>query len=402
MIRYVQQYKDFFGFFDFFLDFFDFPLMGTPPIWPFISLIASLDVFNYFFKRHFVLIYTLITGKAILYYIIIMAKKYKKKGSPPVKTVESTESISSLTTPQLYSIYDQDIVKSEDAEIYEELKRSRSKSSSLEPPLHVIDEVIRNNDGTTGTNHVGSADENAVLDDNNDVRPYSANPKLLSETILVPSVSTGNAAPVLDATVKNGARVHVTPFQKATNFVFALVVLSLSGIAYHQLSRNLHDNHLLHEDFASRPLLWGVKISQALSLDLLPDWFGYALEGIIFGSIIPLIDYVCKVKLRPTSYSLSSVTRSINAMLGVTFGIRKVQWSSSGQAAGAWGLLNVILWLFFDGTFSMFTQCSLLGMLCCLSCFHEITDISQFMYFMDFYFLGTLMFGKIGRYLYNH
>lgn len=315
-------------------------------------------------------------------------------------SVGSTESISSLTTPQLYSIYDQDIVKSEDVEIYEELKRSRSKSSSLEPPLHVIDEIIRHKEnGGDGENAVSEDGSSNII--NNDVRPYSANPKLLSETILAPSMSAGNAVPVLDATVRNGAKAPVTPFQKATNFVFALVVLSLSGIAYHQLSRNLHDNHLLHEDFASRPLLLGVKISQALSLGVLPDWFGYALEGIIFGSIIPLIDYMCQVRLRPTSYSLSSVTRSINAMLGVTFGIRKVEWSSSGQAAGAWGLLNVILWLFFDGTFSMFTQCTLLGMLCCLSCLHEISDISQFLYFMDFYFLGTLTFGKIGRYLYN-
>ncbi|KAL3232444.1 Protein NSG1 [Nakaseomyces bracarensis] len=324
-----------------------------------------------------------------------MAKKLKKRGSPPVKSVQSTESISSLTTPQLYSIYDQDIIKSEDVEIYEELKRSRSKSSSLEPPLHVIDEIIRHNKKSGDDNTISDGDST------NDLRPYSTNQKLLSETILPPSI--GNTVPIqLDATtVGTTSPRHITPFQKATNFAFALVVLSISGIAYHQLSRNLHDNHLLHEDFASRPLLWGVKISQALSLDLLPDWFGYALEGIIFGSIIPLVDYICKVKLRPTSYSLSSVTRSINAMLGVTFGIRKVPWSSSGQAAGAWGLLNVILWLFFDGTFSMFTQCSTLGLLCCLSCFHEITDVSQFLYFMDFYFLGTLMFGKIGRYLYN-
>ena len=322
-----------------------------------------------------------------------MVKGRKKKA---VKTVESSESISSLTTPQLYSIYDQDIVKSEDAEIYEELKRSRSKSSSLDTPLYAIDEIIhlkKDND---------KVNESPLIDvsEGSHIRPLSQHKKLINETLLTPSMSAGGNLG-LDATMANTMSFHVTPFQRFTNFVFAIVVLSISGVAYHQLSRNLHDNHLLHEDFASRPLLRGVTIQQKLSCGILPDWFGYALEGIIFGSIIPLMDHITKVKLRPTSYSLSSVIRSINAMLGVTFGIRKIQWASSGQAAGAWGLLNVILWLFFDGTLSMFSNCSVLGLLCCASCFHEITDVSQFLYFMDFYFLGSLMFGKIGRYLYH-
>lgn len=248
---------------------------------------------------------------------------------------KSNESISNLTRPQLYSIYDEDITKSEDTLVYEELKRSRGEH----------------------------------LDDRG----------LATESRLAP--------------------VKRSWWAKVVHFLFASSLLSVAGISYHELSRHLHDNHLLHADFASRPLSLGVEISHALTGGMIPEWAAYALEGVLFGLAIPLMDYVFDIK--STHNSWSSIMKSVNAMLGVTFGIRKVEWSSSLQAAGAWGLLNIILWLLFDSTISMFIGCSSLGLLACASCYREVTDKSQFLYFMDFYFLGLMLFGKVGRYLFS-
>ena len=102
--------------------------------------------------------------------------------------------------------------------------------------------------------------------------------------------------------------------------------------------------------------------------------------------------------------SLFSILRIVNAMLGVAFGIRKLDWSSSLQAASVWGLLNIIMWLFFDGTISLLFESLISSIGIIISCYSEFDynsrEISQFLYFEDFYFLGFLIFGKLGRYLF--
>ncbi|CAI1678033.1 hypothetical protein SEUBUCD646_0N01680 [Saccharomyces eubayanus] len=285
---------------------------------------------------------------------------------------KSTESISSLTKPQLYSLYDDDVVRSEDNDIYEELKRSVSIDSGRYSRDQTIDSTFGYGDKVSSS--------------------LPRNP-----------VSSNNLERILSASSihQNFPSRTMKTRQNFVHYLQAIFFLSLSGIAYHELSRNLHDNHLLHPEFASRPLILGVKICNGV----LPDWLGYAIEGVLFGSIIPILDHIFQTEVVKSSVphdSLPSVIRSINAMLGVTFGIRKIQWNSSLQAAGAWGLLNVILWLFFDGSISMLLSCICIGISCCISCYKDIIDGSQLVYFMDFYFLGSLMFGKLGRYLYSH
>lgn len=261
---------------------------------------------------------------------------------------KSTESMSNLTKPQLYSIYDEDITQSEDTLAYEKIKRSRGES----------------------------------LDDSG---------------LTMDSRLTFSAGSAMSASSE--LRTKKLWWTKIVNFVFATSLLSIVGISYHEVSIHLHDNHLLHPDFASRPLSLGVEISNALTGGRIPEWGAYALEGILFGLAIPLMDYVFQIKTPRNS--IGSIIRIINAMLGVTFGIRRVEWSSSLQAAGAWGLLNIILWLLFDSTKSMFIGCSSLGLLACVSCYGDMSDKSQFLYCMDFYFLGLLLFGKLGRYLFS-
>ncbi|EDO18314.1 hypothetical protein Kpol_1039p65 [Vanderwaltozyma polyspora DSM 70294] len=267
--------------------------------------------------------------------------------------IPSVESFTNLTKPQLFSIYDEDITKSEDNEIYKEMNKGDAFNED--------DEILEMKSGS-----MGPAISRVIS---------SNNPS---------SVSTVN-------------HHKSSTFNEIIRIISIVLVLSLSGIGYHQLSKNLHDNHQLHPDLASKPLLVVSKLSKVLTFGLIPDWAGYSLEGVIFGLLIPLFDYIFDIKPKPIS--TSSIIRSVNAMLGVTYGIRKVEWASSLQASGAWALLNIILWLFFDGTLSMFWCCAGLGFATCAAGYSNITHTSQLLYFMDFYFLGFMLFGKLGRYL---
>ena len=138
------------------------------------------------------------------------------------------------------------------------------------------------------------------------------------------------------------------------------------------------------------------------------DWIIYFIEGILFGSVIPILDLIFlqkqKVQEMNSDSSLFSILRIVNAMLGVAFGIRKLQWSSSLQAASVWGLLNIVMWLFFDGTASLLFESLISSIGIIISCYNEFDynsrELSQFLYFEDFYFLGFLIFGKLGRYLF--
>lgn len=252
----------------------------------------------------------------------------KKKVESLHSSFQSSESICNLTKPQLFGLYDDDVVKEEDQEIYEEAKKSAGK---------FID----------------------------------------------------------DSTIE----FKRTFGQMIIRIFFALIVFSISGIAYHELSKTLHDNHSLHEEFASKPLLVGVEICQKLSFGIIPTWAGYALEGILFGSLLPIVDYLTN-NLNENHTNLTSVLRAINAMLGVSLGIRKIEWTSSLQASGAWFALNIVLWLFFDGTLSVLFVGIGIGILTIITCYKSITEYSQILYFIDFHFLGVLFFSKLGRFLY--
>lgn len=180
------------------------------------------------------------------------------------------------------------------------------------------------------------------------------------------------------------------------------VILFVFGIAYHAVSLELYDNHDLSGNITSQPLYIGAKVSKLISGGIFPPWFTYGLEGIILGSILPLTDSYFDLKPQLKKANLLSIIKNVNVLLGVTYGIRKLEWSSSLQASGAWFLLNIILWLFFDGTLSMLFVCTLIASSSSYLCYLMLHfDNGVLLYIADFYFLGNLLFGQLGRYLFN-
>ena len=269
-------------------------------------------------------------------------KKECDKMSTSSERMNNSESISNLTKPQLYSLYDEDITNPKES--------------------------------------------NSIYQIVNETKKQQMKPK---------------------------HQRQLTIGQIIINYIFGIIVLGISGIIYLEISKNLHDNHQLHSSFTSKPVIVINKIIKWLFQDNIPpilknDWIIYFIEGILFGSVIPILDLIFlqkqKVQEMNSDSSLFSILRIVNAMLGVAFGIRKLQWSSSLQAASVWGLLNIVMWLFFDGTASLLFESLISSIGIIISCYNEFDynsrELSQFLYFEDFYFLGFLIFGKLGRYLF--
>ncbi|GMM54568.1 Nsg2 protein [Maudiozyma humilis] len=266
------------------------------------------------------------------------------KGSVLDPGIIPSDSMANLTKPTLYSLYDEDIA-------------DPSESSSIYKTL-------------------------------------SANARVATSSAAAPAV-------------------HRSVAEKVFSLIKNLVILSVSGILYLEVSKNLHDNHQLHASFTSKPVVVITRIQDwlfqgAVPLPLQQDWVKYAIEGVLFGSVVPVLDLVFlqkdKAQARNGDSTLFGILRIANAMLGVTYGIRKLQWSSSLQAAGVWGLLNIVLWLFFDGTPSLLFESLIASVGVTLGCVYEFDrssfDVAQFLYFEDFYFLGFIIFGKLGRFLF--
>ncbi|CAI4039508.1 hypothetical protein SMKI_08G1760 [Saccharomyces mikatae IFO 1815] len=198
-------------------------------------------------------------------------------------------------------------------------------------------------------------------------------------------------------------------YAKIINFIAAFFILFITGILFPMISECLFDNDQLAKGDIVSFLKYGIIIKNRIVAepDMVPDWAVFGTEGVIFGSIVPLVDYLTRRQRQPKTRSsaykntLGSFIRCANTLLGIIFGIRKIEWSSSLQASGAWSLLNIVLWLFFDGTLTVLFSGLVIGLISAFTCAQHFPQLSQTLYFIDFYFFALLMFSKLGRYLLN-
>lgn len=122
----------------------------------------------------------------------------------------------------------------------------------------------------------------------------------------------------------------------------SIVTLFGFGVAYGQLSRHLHDNHQVTS--------YTLDIDQTGAFSLL-----WGSQGIVLGFLFPVFDWIYPEKNRKWSRGkggadASSIIRSIAAFMGVAYGIRKLSWTSTLQAAFYWGMVNPCLWFILDAT----------------------------------------------------
>lgn len=209
-------------------------------------------------------------------------------------------------------------------------------------------------------------------------------------------------------------------FKKILKLTASLLILSASGILYNQLGQHIHDNHILVPELASKPLDIGIKISNQLVFNgVAPKWLIYSIEGILFGLVQPIFDkYIFRSKpyskdssSTPFGIDTSSIVRAAVAFLGVSFAVRKIEWSSSIQASIAWSLLSPCLWLLLDGTLSGFFTGVFVASIASFSVivfeglpknwYQDFEFTAVMLWLGNFFFFGLIIFGKIGRYLFE-
>lgn len=162
------------------------------------------------------------------------------------------------------------------------------------------------------------------------------------------------------ATASNGSRSPIpvaAGSAKRFSVLAALrgvIVLFLFGVAYGQLSKRLHDNN----DVST----WTLDIDHTGVLSLLSG-----SQGIVLGAILPLFDYLYPergrvLKRGKGGADWSSIVRASAAFLGIAYGIRKLAWASTSQAAFYWGMVNPCLWYILDATRNGFIVGTLTGL----------------------------------------
>ncbi|CCK71783.1 Nsg1p KNAG_0H03690 [Huiozyma naganishii CBS 8797] len=184
------------------------------------------------------------------------------------------------------------------------------------------------------------------------------------------------------------------------NGVIAVTLLFWTGVLFAKLSAELYDNRSLKKWMLSYTLDHISKWVNTYVVSV-PAFAVYGVLGVLCGVSVPLLDeYVFQHRL-DDGVDFKSVLKCLNALLGVCFGIRTIQWSSSMQGAGAWCLLNVLLWVFFDGTWSILTMGTAVVLVSVVMGRGASSSLSYLLYIVDFYSFSFMIFGKLGRYLFN-
>ncbi|KAH3683170.1 hypothetical protein WICPIJ_005867 [Wickerhamomyces pijperi] len=220
---------------------------------------------------------------------------------------------------------------------------------------------------------------------------------------------------------KDNARI-ISSKSQTLGFVTILknfFILGNLGVLFNKLGGQIHDNHILYKNLASKPLQISAQLINFLNI---PEYYIFAIQGIVFGSLLPLLDYTVfsryanskmKSKKLKEIKSTSSIIRSLAAFLGVAFAFRKIEWTSSIQASFAWTLLNPCLWLLLDGSFSGLATSLISAIVAVLisvafdveplptDWFQDTELLAVNLWLANFFFFGLLIFGKIGRSLYN-
>ncbi len=284
-------------------------------------------------------------------------------------SIKRTESEVNLTTPALYSFFDESDISNDEN-------------------INVNSELISQLDFITGA-------------------PIKSNPeRKKGKSFSFPQTHHQGQNPI-------SSPLSIKKIFKLVGFYISrFAILFLVGIAYTAFANNIHDNHFLTPQFLTHPLT----LSSYSTLSL-PIWLFAGLEGIVLGSLLPIFDYLIGQQFTTSNLDgkagndFSSILRASCAFLGIGYGIRKIDWTSSIQAALSWALLNPCLWFIIDGTFSGLVFCGVISS--AFTFFIGQIDRENFtllngeeiwvvyVWICSFFFCGLIIFGNLGRLLFK-
>lgn len=236
----------------------------------------------------------------------------------------------------------------------------------------------------------------------------------LSNIRLTSSSSSSSASPLLRPVNSRNVRGHARrPSQTVPSISNGVGVVPLStgavivrfsilfafGVAYGQFTRHIHDNHQVTSST--------LNIDRTGVLSLL-----WGFQGVTLGLLLPLFDWFYPEQRRwyrgKGGYDWASIIRAVAAFVGVAYGIRKLSWTSTLQAAVFWGLVNPCLWFILDATRNGFILSSLTaivgtGVFAVLFPDHlpraewSETYVSVFAWVASVFFCCSICFGNLGR-----
>lgn len=231
-----------------------------------------------------------------------------------------------------------------------------------------------------------------------------------------------------------------TPTKRGIPLVLKLLILAASSFVYNQITKHINYNHFGANKLTNLPLtitnlfifnlfeklhLLSYFSSERLSASgniaeyvvLVDNIIALTLQGLILSSLHPTLDKVLPKKFSarlmtsnpdPTKKAFfTDILRALVIFLGISYAIRKIEWSSFLQVAIVWSLLNPGMWSLLDGTISGFIASCLGSAVSCAfiylqngnaySVLLEEDGYALWLWIGSFFFCGVTIFGKIGR-----
>lgn len=222
-----------------------------------------------------------------------------------------------------------------------------------------------------------------------------------------------------------------------------VIILSLSAFVYNEITKHINYQHFATNELANFPLtvtnvfvfsvLEKLKLGNYFNVDgdfvkLADFFFAVTVQGLIMGLIQPIMDKVLPANFSKrllssnpfphaqTTYSnlFNDLLRASVTFLGISYAIRKIEWSSFLQVSIIWSLMNPGLWLLLDGTLSGFLSSTIVSLAACgIVYFENYVFVNQYyslqqedsiavwLWVCSFFFCGLIIFGKIGRGLFG-
>lgn len=243
---------------------------------------------------------------------------------------------------------------------------------------------------------------------------------------------------------ENNSRYSLFSPAAAVPAIFKLAILGITGILFAKLSEQIHDNNLqLTAKVVYRPIELSAKLIRAVffksqlfknssSIDILDQYsslIGF-VWGIVLGLTQPVLDLLFPAAynqrlfrfttVRSSGIDFSAIVRATIVLLGISFGLRKVDWESSLQASIALAALNPCVWLLLDSTISGLVGGWAIAAVATSSVivFDEANNINHLHNFFDFsgknydnlavclftssfFFCSLIIYGNLGRFLFK-
>lgn len=225
---------------------------------------------------------------------------------------------------------------------------------------------------------------------------------------------------------------------KLLPIITKVAILALSAYVYNEVVAHIHGNLFTDKQVKETLKLANVFILSFIQkfslshyvelpqdLAILDQIFLVVVQGLLFGLLVVVVD-----RITPKLFSsriltsnpnpnrkqdvINEVLRSSICFLGISYAVRNLEWKSLLQVSMMWSLINPALWIMLDGTFNgLVTALAVVlaalaviywdnaSLLTNFEVLHPDDTVSLWLWIASFFFCGSIIFGKIGRSLFQ-